>query len=865
MPVDLRNECKDILSEQLGRRLTPNESQRIIPEIRGKMAFLRRQNVDGWDAMTKDERVMMAASYVAADYREAAKAKRRRAQLQLVKAQETQTRYKNAAERGKYGFRAVADILEQTYRDIRGVQQQYFSRIANELEGALPAGFMGLFEDRTKALALVKELRGENSGDSDAKAAAKVVSGVFSDMRERFNRAGGDIGELEDWALPQSHDPDRVLKAASRISGSWTRHSIEENREAWINFVVDKLDRSRYVDPETGELLDDDGLRSMLEKVWTTLVTQGNGDNFGSRVAGQHRASRANHYSQHRALHFKDAESYMRYEQLFGTGSVMSTITNRVRSMSKDIALLESLGPNPTGTFDTLHRIAGQDLERARLTDGLASRAWKYRDWNGSLAVTTEEMWNTLNGNADTPIGIGFVGRFMQGARNLQVAGKLGSALISSFSDIPTYFIAQAVNRINPLTTHFGLLSSFSKQDREFAARAGILADTMCSGLARYYEDNIGSGATAVLADATIKLSLLDAWTNMIRRAFALNYMAATGKLIKSTEWGNLDPYDRMRFEQNGITEEDWKVLRLAKPENYKGCSMLTREAIESIDDVSLEGNGLTRGDRDRVTSKYLSMITNESYMASLEPGLATRAGASRGARRGTLSGEFWRSLMLFKSFPFAMLNNHYQRMRGIAYAVEASTGSKMQARAAATAYAAAVIVGTTVFGAISLQAANLLAGRDLQDMEKAKFWGNAMMKGGGLGVFGDMLYNGVFTESSYGSPNVLNFLGPVAGSVFDTWDVAMSMRNAALYDKETKWQQKALRLVRGNTPFMNIWYGKMVLDHAVFNDINEMLSPGYLRRQRERARKTQGQGYFWRQDEFLPRRLPRMANAPRD
>ena len=149
--------------------------------------------------------------------------------------------------------------------------------------------------------------------------------------------------------------------------------------------------------------------------------------------------------------------------------------------------------------------------------------------------------------------------------------------------------------------------------------------------------------------------------------------------------------------------------------------------------------------------------------------------------------------------------------------------------------------------------------------MEKAKFWGNAMMKGGGLGVFGDMLYNGVFAESSYGSPNVLNFLGPVAGSVFDTWDVAMSMRNAALYDKETKWEQKALRLVRGNTPFMNIWYGKMVLDHAVFNDINEMLSPGYLRRQRERARKTQGQGYFWRQDELLPRRLPGMANAPRD
>lgn len=853
--MKLRDECADFVAQALGRELTKAEQEKIVPALFSTMARLRQERGDEFVRLTRGQQLAEAAAQLAEDLKTQAGNRRQRADLQIQAAERTQTIYKNNAERGLYGARSVANILERVYRAQRGILQQYVSRMANEIHEAVPARFFGLFEDRTAALKLVQELRGEESGDAAAKKAASVVSKVFSDLRERFNDAGGDIGLLQDWALPQSHDWNRVLHAANRITRQRFRQFTgEQNREAWVTYILDRLDRSRYLN-EDGNVMNDDEMREMLNGVWETLVTDGTGDQFGSRVAGTH-VSRANRYSQHRALHFKDAQSYMEYEQLFGTGSVMDTIMGRIRSMSKDVALLENLGPSPNATYRTLKEIAQQDYERARLDGNLVKRAWRYRDFNGALGVGVDAMWRTLNGDSNTPPQTGFgpeLATFGQAVRNLQSAGKLGSALISSFSDIPTYMIALAVNKVNPLTAPFSMLTALGRKDREFAARAGMMADEVNAGLCRWFEDNVGSGFTGVFADLTIRASLLNAWTNTIRRAFSLNLMAATTKLLKGS-WGELTAYDRARMERHGITEDDFNILRLATPERYKGVDMLTRGNIEAVSDEVLQSAKITRLQLNQALDKYLALIQDESYMASMEPDLATRAGTSRGTQRGTPSGEFWRCLMQFKGFPFAMLTNHFRRTSELW-----STAGK----APAVAYASAVIVGTTIFGAISLQAANLVAGRDLQDYRKPKFWGNAMMKGGGLGVFGDMLYNGVFEQSSYGSPNVLNFLGPVAGSAFDTWDVGASMLGSAMYDKETKWQQKAFRLIRGNTPFMNVWYLKMALDHAVFNDIQEMLSPGYISRQRQRSMRTQGQGYWWRQEDLLPSRAPRIARMP--
>lgn len=862
--ADLKDQCKAILASHLGRELTVNESSQIIPSLRAKMLQMERADPTKFKQTSEYARLRQAASLVAEDLRNDAKAMRRRAVLQVQSVNRNLTKYKDNASRGLYGARSVANMLEQAHMSVKAMRSEYASQIIDSLN-AINTKFFGLLEDPESAGKIVKELFNEDSGDAVAKQAADSLRNVFELLRRRYNENGGDIKKLEDFALPQSHDPYKLLKAvdfveapgtakrfARRVSRNIQRKkapTMQENREAWVNYIAPLLDRSRYVDAETGNPVTGDQYIQMLHGMYDTLVSNGNTDEYGSRVAGR-AGGRANRGTKHRTIHFKDAESYLKYEQKFGRYNVMNTIVGHINSMARDIALLEAFGPNPNRTIDTLIRTAESDAEKP----SAHGKSYQYADAHGILVVTNREMWNVLNGNADIPAGTGVVADFFQGARNLQVAGKLGGAFISSISDIGTYYVALYTNLRSVLDAPVSIARVFSKDDREFAARAGMLADAANAALCRWGDEYVGSGWTQAAANLTMRLSLLDGWTNGIRSVFALNMMAATGKLAKSKAWNQLDDYDRMLLENNGVTEKDWSVYRLARLEQYKGSDFITRQSIEQISDAELQQAGLTRRDAELATSRLIMHINSEMMYASLDPTLATRTAQSRGAQKGTPSGEFWRSFMLFKSFPFDMMTRHFRRFEMLR-----NEGHNL----GAVAYMASIVSTTTMLGAMSLWATNLLQGKDLQDGTSLKFWGNAMMKGGGLGVFGDMLYNGIFEEGAYGSPNVVNFLGPIAGTAMQTWDVAWSALGEATFDEDTKVGAKALRLVRGNTPFVNIWYVKNVLDHAVLNDLNEFLSPGYLRRQEQRAQRTQGQGYWWHPTEMTPSRMPRMADMP--
>lgn len=864
----LKNECKVILAQALGRELTDGESEQIIPSLRAKLHKMQVDDPAGFQNTSKKDRLKRAAQLVAEDLRNDAKSMRRRAVLQVQSVNRNLTKYKDNAKRGLYGARSVANMLEQAHMSVKAMRSEYASQIIDSLN-AINTKFFGLLEDPNSAGKVVKELFNEDSGDAVAKEAANGIRDVLERQRLRYNENGGDIKKLEDFALPQSHDPYKLLKAvdfieapgtAGRVGRRVSRKiqrkkapSIQENREAWVNFIAPLLDRSRYVDAETGNPVTGDQYIQMLHGMYDTLITNGNTDEYGSRVAGKS-GGRANRGAKHRTIHFKDADSYLKYEQKFGRYNVMNTIVSHINSMARDIALLEQFGPNPNRTVDMLIRTAEADKQAARGSLDTKDIFFKYADAHGILGVTNQEMWNVLNGNADIPAGTGIVADFFQGARNLQVAGKLGGAFISSISDVGTYYVALYTNLRSVFDAPVSITRVFAKEDREFAARAGMLADAANAALCRWGDEYVGSGWTQAAANLTMRLSLLDGWTNGVRSVFALNMMAATGKLAKSKAWNQLDDYDRMLLENNGVTEKDWSVYRLAKLEKHKGSDFITRQSIEQISDAELQQAGLTRRDAELATSRLITHINSEMMYASLDPTLATRTAQSRGAQKGTPSGEFWRSFMLFKSFPFDMMTRHFRRFEMLR-----QEGHEL----GAVAYMASIVSTTTMLGALSLWATNILQGKDLQDGTSLKFWGNAMMKGGGLGVFGDMLYNGIFEEGAYGSPNVINFLGPIAGTAMQTWDVAWSALGEATFDEDTKVGAKALRLVRGNTPFVNIWYVKNALDHAVLNDLNEFLSPGYLRRQEQRARSTQGQGYWWHPNEALPNRMPRMADMP--
>ena len=99
--------------------------------------------------------------------------------------------------------------------------------------------------------------------------------------------------------------------------------------------------------------------------------------------------------------------------------------------------------------------------------------------------------------------------------------------------------------------------------------------------------------------------------------------------------------------------------------------------------------------------------------------------------------------------------------------------------------------------------------------------------------------------------------MGPVFGTVLDTFDAGKSYLTEGLYNKDTKANAKTLRLLRGHAPFVNLWYTKGVFDRAIYNDLMEMASPGYLARVEKNAMKQKGVGYWWDQSRLVPRRAP--------
>ena len=73
-------------------------------------------------------------------------------------------------------------------------------------------------------------------------------------------------------------------------------------------------------------------------------------------------------------------------------------------------------------------------------------------------------------------------------------------------------------------------------------------------------------------------------------------------------------------------------------------------------------------------------------------------------AKRGTWGGELVNSILQFKSFPIAMISNHWQRLQSMP-----STAGKI-------GYAAELIAASTVLGALSVQMKSLAAGSNPQN-----------------------------------------------------------------------------------------------------------------------------------------------------
>ncbi len=816
--------CIAQVTKAAGRALTASEIKKIDDQMDSAMRQLARQDPKGWQAKSMDTRVTEAAQLAMGNLKEAALRKAENAQRQVLKTVETQQRIQDLKTNMKASqSRALVEDLNNTNLYNEGVKKQYTSGLmdlieaASSTEGASTGRkvlqFLFDAENPQMTRDLVAEIFAMGKGGTKnqiASQGAKAWLDTIESMRQRFNDAGGDVGKLDYGYLPQPHDSARIREAGA---------------DTWVQKTLPMLDRKQYLRTD-GSLMNDAEVVDLLRGAWETLATDG----MNKQTPGQFKGpgAKANSGSESRVLHFKDGEAYLEYNAQYGMGSMYDAMIGHIGGMARNIGLVERMGPNPNQQF----RLQVDLAERA---DGKVERVFGNKP---------QAYWDIISGNAGAPDSarLAEVGMHI---RNIQTFGKLAGAVISSITDLSTMMVTTGYNKLSYWELLKNTMTAGGKDAKEFANAHGMIAESMISDLNRWQGENIANNWSGRLANSTMKLSMMNMWTDTMRRGFSMTMMSGLGKLSK-TEWGKLTEWDRSHLTRKGITEADWQVINQADLTDYRGQMMLTPEAIAASG----------HPEANQVTAKVLGFITDESEYAVMNPDIATRAIQTWGGQQaGTGVGELARATMQFKSFPIAMISRHWRR---ILESQASADGSPAMANKAA--YTAALAITGTALGAIAFQTKQVTQGKDPVDMTTSKFWSRAAAQGGGLGFLGDIILGDTTQDRSPLDSLGRLTLGPTFGSAADVWELTKGNIDEAMAGKDTHAGAEALRFARSHTPYVNLWYGKAALDHLLLHSIQENLSPGYLDRQKSRAQKDWEQGFWWEPGETAPDRAPDLS-----
>ena len=500
------------------------------------------------------------------------------------------------------------------------IEGQAHSLAADMLQN-LHTTHLGWGQDRDTLLATVREIFGEATGNEKAAKSATAFSKAAEYLRERYNRAGGFIPKRNDWGMPQVHDQVRVSKAGM---------------DDWIEYTLPKLNREAMVNAD-GRIMSDDELMQAMRESYKTVSTDGQNKKVPGAFSGN--GKMANRHQDSRFLVFKDADSWIEYQESFGSPDFFNVMVGHIRSMSSEIAMLEVLGPNPNQAFKYLSDIAEND---------------------GNMGMVNS-VWNVVSGSADmVDVNRASLAKGTAFTRHLLMAAQLGGAAISSITD-PVYGkMTRAFNGlpiVKSIQHTVGQLNPADESDRAFAAHLGMVMDGWSSQAlvgSRFSGEMDPAGKASKISETLFRASGLTAWTQGQRNSFGLDFQWHLARQM-GNPLSNVESKFQGMMRRYGITDDDWEVMRSVPLEEHGGTSYFRPQNMHDLD--------LPTETVDNLVTKILEAMNTEMDFAVPTPDARVRAIQTWGGKeRGSFTGEAARMTMMYKSFSMTQFMTHMYR-----------------------------------------------------------------------------------------------------------------------------------------------------------------------------------------------------------
>ncbi len=838
--------CLDEIAKAGGEGITRDTAQDILDQV-----DTRRERVMREQGLDRDAAIRQAAKELGDEARMAAAIEKRNALLNRQAREARRTRIENAPNVVD-GMRAEIHGINTPTKggrfsaqaEWRALQDEYQAGMARDLQ---KAGLFKVARGGTKDEAIGREMfelsKGADgkpgiSGDKEALQVAQIFHRYQSLAKEGVNKVGGWIGDYAGYITRTSHDADKIRQAGL---------------DAWKAEILLKLDQDR-----TFEGVDNrDGFLNSTWHALTTGVHIGKDGPVGLKdPAFTGPGNAAKKASQERLLHFKDAQSWIDYNKQFGHGSLLRSLMSNLERSARLTAIMRRFGTNPRAEFE-------QDLrhfqESLRETD--PEQVAKVQNWRQAL----QNRFDVLDGTSSIPVNRQ-AARIASLVRLDESMAKLGGVALTHLS--------AGMTRAAELRHHgIGFLENYGDYAKSFFRGRGRstdtkeVADLLHAGLdglvndirSRFDPDDGLPGRASSIANTYFKYTGLTYLYDAMRSGAEMLLSRHLGRNLQHG-FGALPDELRTMLTAYDVSPEEWEMLR-GVPDHTQahGRTFLTPDAGERVDTAAMEAALRDRGaipdgakqdgvdravadGRQALAMKLHAYINDTGGRAMISPGVEERAILLQGTRPGTPAGEALRFLAQFKLWPTALVT------RGLGREIY-STRTGTQAAIGIAHMAAA----GAAFGYLRMVISDLASGRNPRNPMDPATAIAAIAQGGGLGIFGDFLFG---QTSRFGHSFAETLAGPVLGegvsALMDMWN---NMKQVAVSAAEGNPRQSkaaaknlsadAFRTTMNQLPFANLFYARAIFEYFFTHQIQEAMSPGYLRRYEQSVRRNTGQT-FW-------------------
>lgn len=745
----------------------------------------------------------------------------------------------------------------ETDSQIRALEKKFTSPMVAKLE---ELGLMNEFNRQSHGLEAYREMENVEAGGTTPVVEGEIGRKIHEFMKfvlegrlqrnAMQNRVGAYFPNRDNYHFKQTHSRERLWK----LGGKMDDGHKSRTRAAFFDLVA-KSD----IDPRTYEGRDPSLFWSnVFDNIYNGHHVQGVDEGIDiDRFAGIH-GSLATRLSQGRLIWFANAESQWRWSEAIGSKGWAESISSEISSAARSTVLMRNWGPNWQNNLALIAKKAS-DLSSDRVDSAEQAKAFQ--------GFNIKAFTGLLSGEADAS-NRPTVTRIMRDGITLLHTMKMGGVVVSSIPDIVSVDNAMAMNGMGALD-RFGAWIDGWRFSKDHLVGLNLVANSFIGSLHNRYGVDPASGIIGRWGHNLHNLNFFNKWNDMIQGVMAYAASWWLGKHA-NIEFGNLPEGLRTQFGHADIRASDWDAIRSiakgidkehgaelhADGKKFVLVDQLNEVPDELIDRIATERN-LTpspanrRRIRDdleiRLSSYFTQQVDNALNTPDIETKYYTTLG---GSKAGTFPRLIADPLMMFKSFPISVALKMKRRAEdaGVSWAnlKSGDWGKRQNSFVLSTARFVAM---SAVAGYIAITTRDYLNGRTRRQLfnESGKpnvaVFLDALAKGGGLGIMGDFL----FSEYDRQYKSALNtFAGPVFGMADQLGSIYSGARRQAM-GEETNEQplSELVSLAQNNIPFANLFYIKPLLNHFVFYNIREMLSPGVLKRAEKTAREMNYQD-FW-------------------